>query len=180
MEYAWLQMDKASIALVISAAALAIAGLSAIYTRRLAKNDTARMKRKIPIFEISIAESATPDGWRSVRIVSRNLEQVAVNITGAKSRSRKVLLASWSDLNDGRQDSLLAPKPRTGFAGSLNIAIAATLHPHGTKPPPPGSGPQARFAFSAADTATLSLYAKGISKPSDIAVEWFWADGQKA
>ena len=62
-------MDKSDVALLLSAVSAVTAVGSLIYARRIALNDSARMKRKQLVFETSSTPCKEYPDWHSVTVI---------------------------------------------------------------------------------------------------------------
>lgn len=79
-------MDKSDVALLLSAVSAVTAVGSLIYARRIALNDSARMKRKQLVFETSSTPCKEYPDWHSVTVIIRNFEPVSATVLRVKSK----------------------------------------------------------------------------------------------
>lgn len=165
-------LTEARLAIIVSVTSAAFTGGSLWYTRRLALNDTARMKRKPPAFEVRTYPVREKPDWMSVDIVARNFEPVAVNITGYRHKGRQVLLVHPDQIMrdsglgmepcvDGLRNEMGAPaiSERAGI-GAGGAQETRSTAPHAMRP-----------------TEHLTIYARGPFRRDRFTVEWEWADG---
>jgi len=165
-------VDKADLAIAISAASALFTGVGLLYTRKLAKNDTERMKRKTPALEIGWinSESKIP-GWEHPSFVVRNLEHVGLMVRGLRAKRGASVY--------------LDHETRTGEVGDFGERATAetlpekreALFPQPVKVEPLGT-PQSQSG-RVGDTLHLWLYTKGVRSSTDLELLWEWADGQK-
>lgn len=166
-------LTEARVAIIISILSATFTGLALPYTRRLALNDTARMKRKPLVFEKVIRDEASElPGWSRLEITARNLEPVAANIIAIKVKRRRQMILSYDDAFEeegniwGERTTVKKELPAL-----TRCVIPRVVNPLGTAQHPRG--------FTPSDTAYLSAFVKGVDRVSDIEVEWRWADGKK-
>lgn len=160
-------MDKADLALIISILSAVGATGSAIFTWRLAQNDSKRMMRKPLVFEVSLRPVDEQPDWQGVYIVVRNLEPVAAEIKGVYTRRRGVLLLSSEDAYDRQAFPPAFRSPLPVEKARQGVALRASV------------GPQGSQSEYSPGTVYRTVYLRGAAKPSDIKVDWVWADGLK-
>ncbi|NUB43849.1 hypothetical protein GEU84_005600 [Fertoebacter nigrum] len=148
---------------------------SVLYARRMAKNDTERMRRKALVFELerSGVNEEAPE-WISYYLIVRNLEPIGAKVLtiAAKPKAGRVLsnLDAYGDhpgydAATGR-NHLKNPLPDLRRT-DLNYRVG-----------PSGSSRSASGA-SPGDTVYIPFMAKNVMKIGDLSFEWEWADGQK-
>jgi hypothetical protein len=159
-------VDKADAAIIIAVVSALASILSAGFTWRLARNDTARMKRKAIVVETTvIAPQSFPPGWQSAHMTLRNLEPVTAEVSGVMTTAKGALLLRTEEVTilDG-----VTPFPMDN--ASRRVGVGCTLYPAGTlgrtgKP---------------ANVGALRFYVYGPCRPDQLHVEWRWADGAKS
>lgn len=166
-------LSEARVAIIISLLSAAFTGGTLWYTRRLAKNDTERMRRKPLVVELLPSRQADPTrhGWGDHLLIVRNLEPVGAVIRSIRSRPRKscviyvdrhLVMPTTPSLDWVLPEEL--PETRSEKVDLTIRPVGAVQSASGT----PG------------DTLHLRLMAKGVSRPSDVFLDWEWADGKKA
>ena len=164
-------MNKSDIALWISVVSEMSALASVWYTRRIAINDSERMKRKPLVFEINSAPSKEYDGWHSVHMTIRNFEPVAAGLVRLRLKKRGKLLPSkarWgSDLNPNPWDPVLETLPGHKAKDYLDLSFSIEAQGHGSSLP------------GSVSSEHLHFYCDREVVTSDFAFEWEWADGAK-
>ena len=164
-------MDKADWALAIAALSALAAFWGALYARRLARNDTERMKRRPLVFEYEPTRTnATHPDWIDYLLVVRNLEPVGAIMTAIRCRTKTgaVLLKSDAYKTDGggETDDLLTAIPEYREI-TLQTRIGPRRTAVGHQPTQPG------------DTLYLWIMTKNLRSKDDLQIIWSWADGQK-
>jgi hypothetical protein len=165
-------LDKSDIALYVSVASAAFTGLSLIYTRILAKNDAARMRRKAPVFEARIPHPwRDGEDWLEWEITCRNLEPVSLLIKGARGRPRQSAILdrqeAYIERIGGFGDLVLIDGP---LPQDRESSFRYLVGPVGTQ--------RSESGYSPGDTVWLRLLTKGISAVSEIEFLWEWSDGK--
>lgn len=167
-------VTESRVAIAISLASAAFTAGSLLYTRRLAINDSIRMRRKTPVFEVSADSLPEKPEWLRVHVVARNLEPVAVDITGYRHKGKAVVLVD--------PDRIMAPTPfgigpdfgaLTDELGGSAISVRRGIGAGGAQETRSAS-PHARGA-----TVHLTVYAKGPFRRDLFTVDWQWADGAR-
>lgn len=144
-------VDKADIAIAIAGISALFTGLGLLYTRRLAINDTRRMKRKGLAIEPWVARKRIDDGGRHVRISVRNLEPYSAHLTR---------------IHVGRNSSRFRLDPqRMPNAEGDNLGRERNIS---VRIPP---GPTKEVA--------IYLLTAGDIDPRELRVDWHWVDGTK-
>jgi hypothetical protein len=164
-------LTEARAALIISSASAIFAGMSGVYSRRLAKNDSLKMQRKSPIIELEDRGAGnTLDGWQEWSLIIRNQEAVSVilhEVTAIKKGG--FILTERTAYNDqgnglgGRALKIPLPELKTS-------ALDYRVSPFSTA---------SRSGGYARDTVYCYCLTKNVQGVSDIKVRWSWADGQK-
>ena len=161
-------MDKADIALLISGASVVCAGLSAFYARRMAKNDSERMKRKRLVFEVTVHPSRDYPGWSDVRVTVRNLEPVSATLNEVSVKRRGVKLLPY----EAGFDSTVPYSPEKVDrlpleSASERFTVRSRIGPVDSRSDLPGQMP----------VVYLNFFAKGDAQPKDLVFDWEWSDG---
>lgn len=164
-------LTEARIALAVSLISAIFTGGGLLYTRRLAKNDTARMARKLPIVEAAFSRRDAPEGWNSCQLTIRNQEPVSIRLLTVAVRRRGVLVALESDARTPGEHPWETGPLMTHPPGKSRIDLGWTVAPEGKKYRPDSAGPF--------DTVHIYLITKGATSAKDFRFEWEWADGQK-
>lgn len=82
-------LTDSPVAIIVSLMSAAFTGGTLFYTRRLAKNDTAKMKRSTLVSELSpYLSTPTRPGWEDYQLVVRNLEPVGAVVHSIRSKRR--------------------------------------------------------------------------------------------
>uniref|UniRef100_UPI004047EDCA hypothetical protein n=3 Tax=Yoonia sp. TaxID=2212373 RepID=UPI004047EDCA len=169
------EMDEARVAIIISTLSASFTAGSLIYTRRLAINDTNKMKRKTPVFEIELGglSDELPE-WNIAQIIVRNLEPVAARLTAISVKRRRQAILSRDDALDVRSDPFGGPiyKSKENLPIQSKTELRYKIGPLGSKGSEYGSSP--------CDTIYVSVYVKGVTRIADIKLDWQWADGRKS
>lgn len=169
-------LTEARLAILVSLASAAFSGGQFIYTRRLAKNDTQKMKRKAPVLEARFAESEHHEGWQRCFVVVRNLEPVSVDLleVAVRSKSMRILLEAEEfktvEGTEGRKQARLATSE---LALKQSVKIDERLRPVGAR-----SANLLGQGSLPADTESLSFLTQGVRSVRDLRLDWAWADGQ--
>lgn len=166
----WLTESRAAIA--ISLVAAAFTGMTLKYTRRLALNDTEKMRRTGLIVEFIFNENdASPPGWQSCDVVIRNLEPLGARVEALRVRRKNAEIVE-------HKDAFVSPKGGDPFArpvliqeleGKRELSLNFDLKPVGTQ----------RSRWGTGDTCRIGLFSKGVEARADLELVWEWADGQK-
>lgn len=159
-------IDKGDLAIVIAAISAAFAGSSVMYARRMAKNDSLRMKRKPIVWELGDPSRSNCGRWTLHYLIVRNFEPVGARITGAKAKPRRGILLLQQRAQNQRDEYGNA----SGFddtEAARQISFEHPIQPFGSVTSLQGRGP----------VQTIGLFTKGISKASDLELKWEWADG---
>lgn len=166
MLFDWI--TEARLALIISSAS---AFMTVFYTRRLARNDSERMKRKGLVFELHpglINQSAM--GWADNVLVVRNLEPIGAIVESIRCRKKK---ASVHTRESATEDHGTPWSPEISPEAPPKAQREA---PIGRRIAPAGSP---RRDSSPGDTLHIWLLTQGVESLKDLDVSWSWADGQK-
>nr|WP_111299408.1 hypothetical protein [Paracoccus saliphilus] len=166
-------LTEARAAILISLASASFTGLTLVYTRRLAKNDTARMKRKEPIFEIEMSTSSdVPDGWTSLLVTARNLETVSFDLTAISTKRRNQFIIRTSDTYEGNsRNPWIEHKRLEVIPERREVLMGMRVAPAGTPRHPDGITPSA--------VEHTWLLTKGVNGRGDLVFHWLWSDGKK-
>lgn len=172
---AWITEGRVAIGI-----SLVTAVFTGVYTRRLAINDTNKMKRKEPVLEALLADSENFEGWKECRVTVRNLEAVSVDIRSISSVSDGIYIHPISDtvsvrtLRSGRverkiippdklpkQRIVVAEKRLYPLGDALVTMDGATIH-----------------SLVRSDRMEIALITRGVRSSTDLRLDWVWADGQ--
>lgn len=165
-------LTEARVALGIAILSAIFTGFSLRYTRRLAINDTNKMKRKELVVEIALTgPSADLPGWEDANIVVRNLELVAAKNIAINVKKRGQRILTRNDAFDETGPAFaLEPTIKAELPVLQRCSIMRSINPQGTPERPQG--------FSPSDTIYIRVFVQEVSKVSDFEVEWEWADGK--
>ena len=144
-------LSEARLALFISAASATFTGLSLAFTRRLARNDSKRMKRRELVCEPRITRREPDDGKRYISIDIKNLEPYAATVTAVRIKRGRALLVR--DPTAYQTASADVPSRRQFFQVRI-----------------PGQNERPVRIKLIADSEVVSR---------DIETEWEWLDGTK-
>lgn len=144
-------MDNGTLALFISFTSALFTGGGLIYTRRLAVNDTKKMKRKHPAIEPHFSVRPGHEGWTFIKLNIRNLEPYEIRLTGIFGRPADATFYLDPQTNQH------STKESAARSRAINVRIL-----------PQGSA-----------MTSIRLYAKGIQKARDLRIDWEWIDGAK-
>lgn len=164
-------MDAGQISLWVSLASFGLAAgsfivaiASASYSRRQALAAEATLKRKDPIFELTIKPGIRTDGWKEAIYTARNYECVRLEWIRFEVKHRQVTIRSVEDAytHDG-YGNLVMPETfsedRTTRTLEIGGRVSANKNPGG-----PTSVYNVTFAFH------------GPLKAKDVKHTWKWAD----
>lgn len=166
-------LTEARAALIISTVSAIFTGFSVRYARRMALNDSEKMRRKLPIVECSLRPSKDVPGWQTCNLVVRNLEPVTARLLRIRTRSKKSCLL---DPREAMAPKGAAPLPLKYVQAPPEKHIVDgpwTVAPVGTRP----SG--GLLHIGPDDTAYITLLSKGVRSLKDLHLEWEWGDGHK-
>lgn len=164
--FSWLTEARAAIAIAVLSAVFS--GAQTLYTRRLAKNDTAKMRRKHPALELQ-RQQDDADGWKITVLMVRNFEPVGVRLLQIRSAKRGGRIIHQSDTTIG--DSPYNSERVSPYPEKTAIQLGYSIGPVGSIRQHQGSTPGAAH--------TIMTYTKHIETVRDLKLEWEWADGQK-
>lgn len=164
-------LENGDTALIVSIASAIFTFFSVVYARRLAVNDSERMKRKKIIYEVSCHHSPDFPGWFCVNITFRNLESVSAKIIAIKSKrfsSLKLSAVAFSNA-DGREPwAPPVPSPPSPLEAGNFLKVDLIVDAQGHLSNIPGSGPIQHF----------TCFANQNLKSSDLILVWEWGDGK--
>lgn len=164
-------LTEARAAIFVSVLSAIFTGLTLRHTRRLALNDTARMKRKPLVFEKSISDATNElSGWSYIQIAVRNLEPVGARITGVKVKHKHQRILTRADAYSEAQNPF---GERTTLKADLPELRQTDIVRHVG----PCGATQSQSGSSPGDTIYLSVYVKGVDRLEDVEIVWQWADG---
>jgi len=156
-------MDKSDLALILGALSLVTSIMSAAYSRKLARNDTERMKRKPLVVELSSHGIDAPKGWDAKLITIRNLEPVRANLLEIHALPKTAQIASRQITADSLPKLEIAP-----IGENRSMYIGFPIGPVGEN----------TARLGTANIAHLYVYTKNIESPTELKLIWQWADGQ--
>lgn len=159
-------IEKGDVAILIAALSATFTGLSLLHSRKLAKNDSLRMKRKSVSWELHSAQSAGNEPWIGWYLVVRNVEPYSAKVTGARAKPRQGFLLLATDAQS-QEDVYGNPSGFDTTLAGREIIISRQVHPTGTATGMPGVSP----------VQTIRLFTQGISSVKDIDLKWEWSDG---
>lgn len=176
--------DRADWAFYIACMSLFAAGFSAFYTRKMARLEVEKNKRKAPVLEIEnsrqmsyYSKNGRKDypGYYETSFLVKNIQDsfsVRIEALIAKRGARicfiEALQVSPGSPTNIFEPELLADFPDGAFAKKLDINWK--LRPRGT--PRHQSG-------IAGDSMYRTVYSKSPITHKNLAIEWSWADGEK-
>ncbi len=164
-------MDKSDVALWASVISAAFSAFSVVYARKMAKNDSERMKRKRLVFEVQINAAKNYAGWSQASVVARNLEPVAATINAVRSRKAKIkLLPSEAGKGGTVPWDYTTRESLPAEDAKQLIAVTRFVDPVDTLPSVIRNGPVCYFTF----------FILGNASPKDFEFIWEWADGEKS
>jgi len=154
--------------------AILIACASALFSWRLARNDTLKMRRKKPSLELQLRKSEyTPEGWAIADLVVRNLDVYSVDVKSVSTRQTTQKLCHSIDAwENGGLSLFLDEAPRkikSVIPSGTVLTFDHRVEPYST----------AGATDSSQGIARLEFYAFGITNLSDLRLHWAWADGHK-
>lgn len=155
------------VSLFVAVAGFGVAVLSASYARRQARAAEAQLRRKEPVFELTVEESTRSDGWKVGHFTARNSERLRVDWIAVEFKNRRVRVLSEEEAfgrrHDGFQTHIVMldslPIERAGRRLNVGGRLRANINNGG-----PVGGYQVRFAFD------------GPLKAKDVKHVWKWAD----
>lgn len=165
-------MDKADWALLISGISALGSLASAAFAGRMARNDSKRLARKQPAFEIS-HESRNKEfpNWDYHLLTIRNLEEVGITVKGVRARRKNGMVNSQADSHESEFNGFGEPNYKDELPEKQSCNLHVRVDPKGT--------PRSQHGIRTGDTAFVWLYTRNIKSAADLLVSWEWSDGQK-
>lgn len=143
---------------------------AALFSWRVMRNDSLRMRRVAPSVELHPTRNATPrvEGWDEYYLVVRNHETVSVTVRGVRIRRwRRGFVVS--DHEAASPDGFGGVQYRAPLPEKRVARLDAVIRPAGSS----------RAHGSRDDSMTVLIFVKNVRSVRDLALDWAWLDGQK-
>lgn len=164
-------LTEARAALIISSASAIFAGMSGVYSRRLAKNDSLKMQRKSPIIELAPQGGGdAPHGWRQWVLIIRSQEAVSVILHDVTATKKGGLILTERTAYKDQRSALGGVVLKNPLPELKTSTLDFRVSPSGTASKP---------GWHDGDTSHCICLTKHVDGVIDIKVRWSWADGQK-
>lgn len=161
-------IEKADVALAIAVLSAVFTGWQAIYTRRLAKNDTERMKRRKLIIEKHFEPMPDQPEWHRLRLTCRNLEPIAARVLAIRAKGPRLALLDYEDAYEGNSfaPNLKNPLPTELAKPRLDVTRDVS------------ASTQAQSEWGGGPVQHIYCFTRGPALPEYLEVSWEWSDGQ--
>lgn len=165
-------LTEARLALIIAIASASLTGWQAWSGYITARAATAAQRRKDPVFEIDSSVHEQDPAWVHIGITARNIEPVAVRISGYEYRGRDVLLVNPDALQKDDADPFFHRRLILDESkGFRTLKLSDSIGPGGLQTP------ISKAPHVSQPTKYFRLLARGPFERSKFTVLWEWADG---